>query len=265
MNMEMSTTKENALWEEKNLTAPEKSCLNNNELEQNDTTNNTKNDSILKAWKDTGRVSGIYKIINKVNRKYYVGSSEKITGYKGRWYNHRKSLIKNNHHCVGLQRAWNKYGENNFEFVVVENIDVKELLTTEQKYLDIAKIEKEKCYNSTFNAISFFRGKRHSDETKLKISKICKGKCCGKNHHAYGTHMSEETKKKLRRSLKGKHSGENAYQYDKTIYNLFNNTSKESFIGTRYNFYKKYNLSPKGVFRLVNKKRKSYKQWVLIS
>lgn len=265
MNTEMSTTKENALWEEENLTEPEKNCLKSKELEQNGITKNTEINSIENQWNDTGKISGIYKIVNKINGKYYVGGSEKIIGYKGRWYNHRKSLNKNNHHCIGLQRAWNKYGEKNFEFIIVEHTDISELSMAEQKYLDIAKTEKEKCYNSTFNVIAFFRGKRHSNETKLKISKICKGKCCGINHHAYGTHMKDETKKKLSKSLIGKHSGENAYQYDKTIYNLFNNDSKETFTGTRYNFYKKYNLSPKGVFRLVNRKRKSYKRWVLIS
>lgn len=48
--------------------------LNNNESERNDTMKNIKNDSMKNQCKNIGKISGIYKIINKVNGKYYVGS-----------------------------------------------------------------------------------------------------------------------------------------------------------------------------------------------
>src|SRR3989304_1436717 len=63
------------------------------------------------------KISGIYKIINKTNGKYYVGSSNDIIG---RWFTHKSQLNRNNHCNPHLQRAWNKYGKDNFEFIIVE-------------------------------------------------------------------------------------------------------------------------------------------------
>ena len=50
---------------------------------------------------------GIYKIVNKIDGKYYVGSSKHI--YK-RWRKH-KSLLRHNKHLNDyLQNAFNLYG-----------------------------------------------------------------------------------------------------------------------------------------------------------
>ena len=96
------------------------------------------------------RLSGIYKIVNKTNGKYYVGSSNNISK---RFRDHKRELTFNRHHCIGLQRAWNKYGSNKFDFVIIENIlSNDDLLTTEQKHLDNAMTDKENCYNSSFVA-----------------------------------------------------------------------------------------------------------------
>lgn len=60
---------------------------------------------------------GIYEIRNKVTGKYYVGRAKH---FKTRFNRHRYELRHGRHHCLHLQRAWNKYGEANFEFVVVQ-------------------------------------------------------------------------------------------------------------------------------------------------
>ena len=65
-----------------------------------------------------------------------------------------------------------------------------------------------------------FLGRKHTEESKLKISKSQKGKILseetkrkisenhadfsGKNHPLYGKHHSEETRKKISKSNKGK-------------------------------------------------------------
>ena len=98
------------------------------------------------------KVSGIYKIINKINGKYYVGSSRDIYGKRGRWYKHKIELTKNRHYNPHLQRAWNKYGENHFELQVIEIVSENLLLEKEQEYLDEAKNEKDVCYNNRFIA-----------------------------------------------------------------------------------------------------------------
>lgn len=76
---------------------------------------------------------GIYEILNTVNNKAYIGSSINI---KGRWQKHKALLRHNKHENKKLQNAWNKYGEDNFKFSILEECDVKNLLDIEQNYLD---------------------------------------------------------------------------------------------------------------------------------
>jgi len=74
-------------------------------------------------------ISGVYKITNKVNGKVYIGQSKHI---EKRWIEHTRKLNKNEHHSKKLQRAWNKNGENNFEFeailLSIDNLDDLELM-----------------------------------------------------------------------------------------------------------------------------------------
>lgn len=74
--------------------------------------------------------TGIYKITNKINGKYYVGSSSYINQ---RWSTHRKLLNKNKHYNPHLQNAWEKYGKESFDFIVIEEIEILHLLKREQK------------------------------------------------------------------------------------------------------------------------------------
>jgi group I intron endonuclease len=77
---------------------------------------------------------GIYRIKNLVNSKCYYGSSKQI---EKRFDRHIRGLKNNVHVNTILQRAWDKYGEDNFLFEVVEECDINVLLETEQKYLDL--------------------------------------------------------------------------------------------------------------------------------
>jgi group I intron endonuclease len=77
---------------------------------------------------------GIYEIINKDTGKRYIGSSKQI---EKRWEQHLQALEKGEHHSILLQRAWNKYGKECFEFTIKEECKEEELLVKEQKYLDL--------------------------------------------------------------------------------------------------------------------------------
>lgn len=79
-------------------------------------------------WKND--ICGIYKIENLVNGKIYIGQSKHI---KQRWSEHKKELKTNRHTNKYLQRAWNKYGENNFAHIVLEECD-EDLLDEREKY-----------------------------------------------------------------------------------------------------------------------------------
>lgn len=76
---------------------------------------------------------GIYRIRNILNNKCYYGSSKNINK---RWNRHKNELLKNKHNNIKLQRAWNKYKENNFIFEIVELCNIDDLLIKEQIYLN---------------------------------------------------------------------------------------------------------------------------------
>jgi len=77
-------------------------------------------------------MKGIYEIKNKINGKKYIGSSIDL---EKRIYHHKNVLKNNKHKNSHLQYAWNKYGEENFEFNILEYCDDK-ILELEQKYID---------------------------------------------------------------------------------------------------------------------------------
>lgn len=124
---------------------------------------------------------GIYQILNKINRKCYIGSSAGH-GFRNRWVTHYRQLENNKHHSISLQRAWNKYGKENFEFKILLYCDSKSCIFYEQIFLDFFHPE----YNVSPTAGSQF-GYHHSDETreKLKIAWLTRPP------------ISEETKKRL--------------------------------------------------------------------
>ena len=76
---------------------------------------------------------GIYRIKNLVNEKCYYGSSKNI---QKRWKTHLNQLRNKKHiNCI-LQRAWDKYGEDNFVFEIVEKCELENIFEVEQKYID---------------------------------------------------------------------------------------------------------------------------------
>ncbi len=78
-------------------------------------------------------ICGVYKITCLINDKIYIGSSNNI---KKRWKVHKNELNKNNHDNMFLQRDWNRFGEKNFIFEVLEECKITEQYVMEQKYLD---------------------------------------------------------------------------------------------------------------------------------
>jgi group I intron endonuclease len=75
------------------------------------------------------KISGIYKIVNKIDEKYYVGSTN---NFHKRWnFGHKQPLMENRHDNSKLQNAWNKHGQNNFECSLVEPVEQDKLLLVE--------------------------------------------------------------------------------------------------------------------------------------
>ena len=82
--------------------------------------------------------SGIYMIRNTVSGSCYVGLAKNI--YKRITYGHIHDLIRNKHIFSDgqpdlLQKAWNKYGNNAFEYVILEYCPVENLPTRERFWI----------------------------------------------------------------------------------------------------------------------------------
>lgn len=62
----------------------------------------------------------VYQITNLTNNKRYVGSTENFEKRKER---HFLDLKNGNHHCVYLQRSYDKYGISNFKMEIIHEGD----------------------------------------------------------------------------------------------------------------------------------------------
>lgn len=76
--------------------------------------------------------TGIYLILNTVNNHKYIGQSKNI---EHRWAGHISSLRKGRHGNAHFQNAWNKYGEDLFDFQVIEECAPEKLNEQEQYWI----------------------------------------------------------------------------------------------------------------------------------
>ena len=80
------------------------------------------------------KISGVYKITNKITGDLYIGSSKDI---KCRWANHKSPSTRKRCPNVKLYKAFTNYGLDNFLFEVLEETD--NLREREQYYIEKLK------------------------------------------------------------------------------------------------------------------------------
>lgn len=89
---------------------------------------------------DTNQVSnilekGVYSILCKINNKIYIGSTSMT--FSKRFFHHISCLRNNKHKNKYLQNVYNKYGEENIKFNIIEVVkDKSKILEREQFYID---------------------------------------------------------------------------------------------------------------------------------
>ena len=121
--------------------------------------------------------TGIYKITNKQNGKFYIGSSVQITR---RIAGHINQLNKNCHINRHLQNAWNQHGPNSFIFERIERVkDKTKLIEREQYYLDTLLYAQEYIKNEDIRFLELGYnlnpvagsnlGVKYSEESKKKM------------------------------------------------------------------------------------------------
>ena len=154
---------------------------------------------------------GIYRIKNLIDNKVYIGQSKNV---QSRLDGH-KSCLKNNRHInTHLQNAYNKYGEENFKFEIIEECQEAKLTEREQYWIDYyGGINSNNNYNfkeasspGKFSELSRQKMSKSKLGTKRekwvceKLSKSFKGR----PGYWKGKHRSNETKEKLRQLHSGK-------------------------------------------------------------
>ena len=140
--------------------------------------------------------TGVYMIEHTASGKKYIGSAGR--SFKSRWGVHRGSLRNGTHHSVLLQRAWNKYGEDAFEFRVVKRTTPKEAVDSEQAFIDLHQTcDPKHGYNIAPIAGSSL-GRKHTAETLAKMSVSQKG-----NKNGLGFKHTDVAKAKMSASQIG--------------------------------------------------------------
>lgn len=130
--------------------------------------------------------SGIYQIKNIINNKIYIGRAINVFD---RLKKHYSDLIQNKHFNEHLQRSFNKYKSNNFEYSIICAVPTEQLDLAEKSSIYMfTSIDDRFGFNKTTGGEG---GYNRSEETKQKISKSHTGKS-----------LSEEHKKKI--SISGK-------------------------------------------------------------
>lgn len=190
--------------------------------------------------------SGIYKITNIINNKFYIGSSKDIL--------HRFSEHKKHERNIHLIRSFKKYGIDNFKFEILEYVEDfandkfifrKCLLIREQCHINKLKPEYNECKiagsplgykhsqetkekmklakeKTTYIRLPmgeeqkeklriYHLGKKHSQETIEKIRE----KNLGENNAFYGKKHTKESREKMSLSHKDKHCGKDNAFYGK--------------------------------------------------
>jgi group I intron endonuclease len=121
--------------------------------------------------------TGIYAIINMVNWKKYVGQAVDIKERNSIELSKLKGGYFSNHH---LQNAFNKYGEENFIFIFLEECSEEKLNERERYHVKAAGWPDHGiCYNNDEGGKC---GGRHHPETIEKM----KGAQKGEKHWNYG-------------------------------------------------------------------------------
>ncbi len=179
----------------------------------------------------------IYSIRNTINNKIYIGSA---IGHYRRKGQHYYMLRRNNHFNKHLQSSWNKYGESNFEFKILEFItNINKLETREKHWINkYNSINNTLGYNSRIDCKTNL-GLKWSEISKKKFSDSKKGKKI--NHLDYNEIAKVNMKK-----VKAKNIKENITLYFDSL--------KEAAVEMKVN--------PSNISKACNKKIKSCKGYI---
>lgn len=123
--------------------------------------------------------SGIYFILNKISLKLYIGSATYLIRRKSE---HFSRLSKNIHHNEHLQRAYNFYGAEAFDFIIIELAPLDKLIELEKFYIAKHRSTEEEFGYNKCEAGSGMHGRKHSEKSKELIRQTQIGKTLSQEH-----------------------------------------------------------------------------------
>ena len=168
---------------------------------------------------------GVYSITCHANGRIYIGSAINLAR---RYGEHLRMLKRGGHENAHLQRAWNKYGEDAFSWDILLCCDEVDLLPYEQKEIDTHSeqlgwrnlFNMNPCASSRLGSYPSeasrakmsahntrpFKGRRHTDATKEKLSALAKERLATPEGHAAicGREVSPETRRKIGDANRGR-------------------------------------------------------------
>jgi group I intron endonuclease len=199
------------------------------------------------------KIIGVYKISNNLcpEGKYYIGYSCDI---HKRWGTHQSTLKTNKHCNILMQRAYNKYGSECFDYEILQECETEEeAKNVELSYLEDLTI-RDKLYNLHYNSSGGDLMTYHPDREEIiekikntikeNISKMSKEErqkkwglprekngMYGRTHtdevkrlfsemhkgntYTLGLKMSAEQRKRMSEARKGKNTGEDNHFFGK--------------------------------------------------
>lgn len=232
----------------------------------------------------------IYKIINKVTGDVYIGQTK---NFSKRCTQHLLALRKNMHHSVYLQRAYNKYGESQFEFSVIETLtNSKELNKREYYHINrlkakynsanspeyytsklFKKYSKKKAKARTFVVLqynlngSLLKEWNSVDEIhkKYKISKSCIRRCCRGQQRSAGGFIFKYKNNIIPYNYTSQYTKEEIQQTRKAsserMYEVTHPNGKVETIKGLKQFCLSHGLSYKSMICKLKLKREPYNGW----
>lgn len=153
-------------------------------------------------------LSGVYKIENELNGKVYVGQAANLNKRRLAHFHH---LRRGTHHCVPLQRSFDKYGEDAFKFSVLEVLppNKDQLTLREQHYMNLLKSHIDAGGYNIAPAANSSIGVKYTEESRKKMSLAQKGRIVSDEARAKisssltGRGVSSETREKRRLAMTG--------------------------------------------------------------
>lgn len=175
----------------------------------------------------------IYKVTNLINGKCYIGQTTHDLEWRKKYHIYNTKYCKNY-----FLNALKKYGENNFNWEIIDTANSQKELDEKEKYyisfyktlnknlgynlrdggnggtpneqarLNMSKAQKKRFLNpnellklskARKGKIGTMKGKHHTEENKIKMREISKlSYMNGRINNRKGIKLSEETKQKIR-------------------------------------------------------------------